>query len=101
MFSLFDLAFMHQACAAGRKRGGCLLAKRRQWKKPRGIYLFNECNLAMVFRAHLLAAIGAVGFTLPIVPQKQWGGTLQANRPWITGFAISASPPASRRHQRA
>lgn len=52
--------------------GGCLLAKRRQWKKHHGRYLFNAFNMATVFRARLLAAIAKSGFTLPTELSKQW-----------------------------
>lgn len=52
--------------------GGCVLRARGQWKKCRGKYLFNEFNLAKVFRARLLAAIVKAGFTLPHHLPKQW-----------------------------
>ena len=52
--------------------GGCFLARRRQWKKRRGKYLFNEFNLAKVFRARLLAAIAGAGFSLPDNVPEQW-----------------------------
>ena len=52
--------------------GGCLLRARRQWKKRRGMYLFNEINLAKVFRARMLEAIAKTGFTLPKDLPKQW-----------------------------
>lgn len=50
--------------------GGCLLAKRRQWKKLQGDYLFNGFALAEVFRARLLAALEQAGFRLPTIPKK-------------------------------
>lgn len=51
--------------------GGCLNKKRRQWKKLRGKYLFNEFALANVFRARFLASVRHAGFTLPNnIPQK-------------------------------
>lgn len=52
--------------------GGCLLRARRQWKKRRGKYLFNEINLAKVFRARMLVAITKAGFILPEDIAKQW-----------------------------
>lgn len=52
--------------------GGCLLSARRQWKKRRGKYLFNEINLAKVFRARMLEAITTAGFILPKDIAKQW-----------------------------
>ena len=52
--------------------GGCLLRARRQWKKRRGQYLFNEFNLAKVFRARLLEAIVKAGFSLPNDLPTQW-----------------------------
>jgi hypothetical protein len=51
--------------------GGGIDKRRRQWKKLKGKYLFNEFNLADVFRARFLDAINKAGLTLPIgVPQK-------------------------------
>ena len=52
--------------------GGCILRDRRQWKKRRGKYLFNEINLATVFRARMLEAIVQAGFSLPNHLPKQW-----------------------------
>ncbi|HEY5603476.1 MAG TPA: transposase [Gammaproteobacteria bacterium] len=52
--------------------GGCYLRARRQWKKRRGQYLFNEINLATVFRARMLAAIAKAGFTLPANLPAHW-----------------------------
>ena len=52
--------------------GGCFLRARRQWKKLRGKYLFNEINLAKVFRARMLQAIAKTGLTLPANLPKQW-----------------------------
>lgn len=52
--------------------GGCVLPQRGQWKKRRGKYLFNEFNLANVFRARMLAAIVKAGFSLPDALPKQW-----------------------------
>jgi hypothetical protein len=52
--------------------GGCFLRRKRQWKKQRGKYLFNEINLAKVFRARLLAAIVKAGFYLPADLPRQW-----------------------------
>lgn len=51
--------------------GGCLNKRRRQWKKLRGHYLFNEFALAKVFRARLLEALRELGLNLPQVP-RQW-----------------------------
>jgi len=52
--------------------GGCFLRARRQWKKRRGQYLFNEINLAKVFRARMMAAIVTAGFSLPTNLPDQW-----------------------------
>lgn len=52
--------------------GGCLNKKRKQWKKLRGKYLFNEFALAKVFRARFLATVRQAGFTLPDNIPKQW-----------------------------
>jgi endogenous inhibitor of DNA gyrase (YacG/DUF329 family) len=57
--------------------GGCYLRKRRQWKKRRGRYLFNEFNLARVFRARLMEAIVKAGFTLPTGLPQQWNAQCQ------------------------
>ncbi|RLA43222.1 MAG: IS91 family transposase [Gammaproteobacteria bacterium] len=51
--------------------GGCLNRRRKQWKKLRGHYLFNEFALAKVFRARLLDALRILGLNLPQVP-RQW-----------------------------
>ena len=52
--------------------GGCFLPRRRQWKKRRGKYLFNEINLAKVFRARMLEAFVKSGFALPANLPEQW-----------------------------
>jgi len=52
--------------------GGCLNKKRRQWKKLKGKYLFNEFALANVFRARFLHAVCQAGFTLPVNIPEQW-----------------------------
>ena len=52
--------------------GGCFLRARRQWKKRRDRYLFNEINLATVFRARMMEAIIKAGFSLPENLPDQW-----------------------------
>ena len=52
--------------------GGCINQKRRQWKKLRGKYLFNEFALAKVFRARLLDAVRVAGLTLPSNIPREW-----------------------------
>jgi hypothetical protein len=52
--------------------GGCLLMQRRQWKKLHGNYLFNEINLAKVFRARFLDAMVRGGLLLPKALPAQW-----------------------------
>jgi len=52
--------------------GGCLNHQRRQWKKLRGKYLFNEFALAEVFRARVLESLLAAGLTLPDAVPAQW-----------------------------
>lgn len=52
--------------------GGCLNRKRKQWKKLKGKYLFNEFALAKVFRARIVDAIRNAGFTLPDNIPKKW-----------------------------
>lgn len=52
--------------------GGGVDKKRKQWKKLKGKYLFNEFAVARVFRARLLDALKAAGFKLPEKTPKQW-----------------------------
>lgn len=52
--------------------GGCLNHQRRQWKKLRGKYLFNEFALAKVFRARVLESIQTAGLALPDGLPAQW-----------------------------
>lgn len=52
--------------------GGCLHRQRRQWKKLKGNYLFNEFALAKVFRARLLAALTSAGLSLPGKLSDKW-----------------------------
>lgn len=52
--------------------GGCLNNKRDQWKKLKGKYLFNDFNLATVFRAKVLESIREAGFTLPDNIPAKW-----------------------------
>ena len=52
--------------------GGGINKQRRQWTKLRGKYLFNEFNLAKVFRARMMQAIVNAGFTLPRSLPDQW-----------------------------
>lgn len=52
--------------------GGGINKKRRQWKKLKGKYLFNEFALAKVFRARFLEALTASGLTWPQSTPQQW-----------------------------
>ncbi len=52
--------------------GGGVNRATRQWKKTRGKFLFNECALARVFRARLLAALKAAGLALPGKLPDKW-----------------------------
>ncbi len=52
--------------------GGGIDKKRKQWKKLKGKYLFNEFALAKVFRARLLDALKEKGFSIPEKTPKQW-----------------------------
>jgi len=52
--------------------GGCLDKQRPQWKKLKSKYLFNEFNLATVFRAKFLATLHQSGFTIPESIPKDW-----------------------------
>jgi len=51
--------------------GGGVDKQKRQWKKKKGKYLFNEFAMANVFRARFLAALNKAGLSIPKnVPQK-------------------------------
>ncbi len=52
--------------------GGGVDKHRRQWKKVKGNYLFNEFNLAKVFRARFLDAINQAGLKIPVGVPKEW-----------------------------
>jgi Putative transposase/Transposase zinc-binding domain len=52
--------------------GGGIDKRRRQWKKIKGEYLFNEQNLAKVFRARVLEKINQAGLKLPVGVPKEW-----------------------------
>lgn len=52
--------------------GGGVVRARRQWKKLKGNYLFNEFALAKVFRARFLAAMNAEGLSLPDNVPEKW-----------------------------
>ena len=52
--------------------GGGVDQARRQWKKKKGKYLFNERALAKVFRARFLTAMKEAQLTLPDDMPGQW-----------------------------
>lgn len=52
--------------------GGGVNRARRQWKKRKGRYLFNEKALAKVFRARFLAALNEEGLSIPSGVPTQW-----------------------------
>ncbi|MHB8745634.1 MAG: IS91 family transposase [Gammaproteobacteria bacterium] len=52
--------------------GGGIDTRRRQWKKKKGKYLFNEFALAKVFRARFLAAVNTAGLALPEKLPHKW-----------------------------
>ncbi|MGH8474526.1 MAG: IS91 family transposase [Methylococcales bacterium] len=52
--------------------GGGIDKLRRQWKKAKGKYLFNEFALAKVFRARCLESFHKAGLTIPLGVPKQW-----------------------------
>jgi len=52
--------------------GGGVDKKRRQWKKLKGQYLFNEFALAKVFRARFIGALKEKGFSIPEKTPKEW-----------------------------
>ena len=52
--------------------GGGVDQAKKQWKKKKGKYLFNEFALAKVFRARFLAALNEAGLTIPAPLPKKW-----------------------------
>ena len=52
--------------------GGGVDKAKRQWKKKKGKYLFNEFALAKVFRARFLAALKAADLTIPHNLPDKW-----------------------------
>jgi hypothetical protein len=52
--------------------GGGVDQRRRQWKKIKGKYLFNEFALAKVFRARFLAALKNAGLSIPKNVPRKW-----------------------------
>jgi hypothetical protein len=52
--------------------GGGIDKRRKQWKKVKGKYLFNEFALANVFRARCLAAFNKAVLTIPMGVPKKW-----------------------------
>ncbi|MCP4800358.1 MAG: IS91 family transposase [bacterium] len=52
--------------------GGCLNRQRRQWKKMKGKYLFNEFALAEVFRGRLLNTLSSAGLSIPDTLPNKW-----------------------------
>lgn len=57
--------------------GGGVDQKRRQWKKLKGTYLFNEFALARVFRARFMKALKNAGLSMPSFVPKQWVANVQ------------------------
>jgi hypothetical protein len=52
--------------------GGGVDKARKQWKKKKGKYLFNEFALAKVFRARFLEALTQAGLSLPDPVPRKW-----------------------------
>lgn len=52
--------------------GGGLNRRRRQWKKLKGKFLFNEFALAKVFRARVIHALNQASLPIPSGVPKQW-----------------------------
>ncbi|MEA3360692.1 MAG: transposase zinc-binding domain-containing protein, partial [Thermodesulfobacteriota bacterium] len=52
--------------------GGGVNKQRRQWKKKKGKYLFNEFAMATVFRARFLAALNQAGLSIPKNVPSKW-----------------------------
>lgn len=57
--------------------GGGVDRKRKQWRKLKGQYLFNEFALAKVFRARFIEALKNDGFSIPQTLPKQWVANVQ------------------------
>jgi hypothetical protein len=52
--------------------GGGVDKARKQWKKIKGKYLFNEFALAKVFRARILDAMNEAGLSIPMCAPEKW-----------------------------
>jgi len=52
--------------------GGAVDKRRRQWKKKKGKYLFNECAMAKVSRARFLTALKDAGLSIPRNVPPKW-----------------------------
>jgi hypothetical protein len=52
--------------------GGGVDKRRRQWKKKKGKYLFNQGAMAKVFRARFLAALNEAGLPVSENVPKKW-----------------------------
>ena len=52
--------------------GGGVDKHRRQWKKKKGKYLFNQKTVAKVFRARFLAALNEAGLSIPKRVPNEW-----------------------------
>ena len=52
--------------------GGGVDKRRRQWKKKKGKYLFNNKAMAKVFRARLLVALNEAGLSIPKNVPLKW-----------------------------
>ncbi len=52
--------------------GGGVDKRKRQWKKKKGKYLFNQDTMANVFRARFLAALNEAGLPIPGKIPPQW-----------------------------
>ena len=52
--------------------GGGVDKHRRQWKKKKGKYLFNQTAMANVFRARFLTALNGAGLSIPKKVPVKW-----------------------------
>ena len=52
--------------------GGGMDKRRRQWKKKKGKYLFNQGAMAKVFRARFWAALNGAGLPIPENVPRKW-----------------------------
>jgi hypothetical protein len=78
--------------------GGGVDRAKKQWKKKKSKYLFNEFALARVFRARFLEALTKAGLSLPRTIPRKLGGRLYLRRNWSLRPEVSLALPLPGRH---